>query len=98
MRPSALVRQHIVQMKEAISHYPVRNPRLFGSSARGDDRQDSDVDILVDPLPQTTLYDLAELELELELESILGCKVDVRTPGELAPEVAERVASDLRPM
>ena len=96
MRPSVLVRQHIDQVKKAISHYPVRNPRLFGSSARGDDRQDSDVDILVDPLPQTTLYDLAELELELE--SILGCRVDVRTPGELAPEVAERVASDLRPM
>jgi uncharacterized protein len=96
MRPSALVRQHLDQVKKVISHYPVRNPRLFGSSARGDDRPDSDVDILVDPLPQTTLYDLAELELELE--RILGCKVDVRTPGELAPEVAERVASDLRPM
>lgn len=96
MRPSDLVRQRIDQVKKAISHYPVRNPRLFGSSARGDDRQGSDVDILVDPLPHTTLYDLAELELELE--SILGCKVDVRTPGELAPEVAERVASDLRPM
>ena len=96
MRPSALVRQRIGQVREAISHYPVRNPRLFGSSARGDDRQDSDIDILVDPMPQTTFYDLAELEIELE--QILGCKVDVRTPGELAPEVAARVAPDLRPM
>jgi uncharacterized protein len=96
MRPSTLLQQHIDQVREAISRYPVRNPRFFGSSARGDDRQDSDVDILVDPLPQTTFYDLADLEMELE--DILGCKVDVRTPRELAPEVAERVAPDLRTM
>jgi predicted nucleotidyltransferase len=96
MRPSTLLQQHIDQVQEAISRYPVRNPRLFGSSARGDDRQDSDVDILVDPLPQTTFYDLADLEIELE--DILGCKVEVRTPRELAPEVAERVAPDLRTM
>jgi predicted nucleotidyltransferase len=51
---------------------------------------------LVDALPQTTFYDLADLEMELE--GILGCKVDVRTPRELAPEVAERVAPDLRTM
>src|ERR1700682_5310871 len=58
MRPSTLLQQHIDQVREATSRYPVHNPRLFGSSARGDDRQDSDVDILVDPLPQTTFYDL----------------------------------------
>ncbi len=96
MRPSALVRQHIDRVREAISHYPVRNPRLFGSSARDEDRQDSDLDILVDPEPRTTLYDLAELEMELE--AILGCKVDIRTPGDLAREVADRVAPDIRPM
>lgn len=94
MRPSALVRRHVDRVKKAISHFLLRNPRLFGSSARGDDRQDCDVDILVDSLPQTTLYNLAELEQE----SILGCSVDVRTPEALVLEVAERVASDLRPM
>lgn len=96
MTPSALVRHHIDRVREAISHYPVRNPRLFGSSARGEDRPDSDLDILVDPEPRTTLYDLAELEMELE--AILGCKVDVRTPGDLAADVAERIAPDLRPV
>lgn len=96
MTPSAVVRQNLERVKNTIARYPVRNARLFGSSARGDDRPDSDVDILVDPEPQTTLYDLADLELELE--ALLGCKVDVRTPGDLAPEVADRVARDLRPM
>ncbi len=96
MRPSALVHQNIDRVREVISRFPVCNPRLFGSTARGDDRPDNDVDILVDPLPQTTFFDLAELEMELE--RTLGCKVQISTPGGLAPDVAERVEPDLRPM
>jgi predicted nucleotidyltransferase len=34
----------------------------------------------------------------MELEAILGCKVDIRTPGDLAREVADRVARDIRPV
>jgi hypothetical protein len=96
MKPSALIHQHIASVREVISRFPVRNPRLFGSAARGDDRPDSDVDILVDPLPQATLYDLADLEMELE--RVLGCKVQIQTPGGLAADVKERVRPDLRPM
>jgi len=96
MKPSALIHQHIDSIREVLSRYPVRNPRLFGSAARGDDRPDSDIDILVDPLPEATFYDLADLEMELE--RILGCKVEVQTPGGLPADVAERVQADLRPM
>jgi predicted nucleotidyltransferase len=96
MTPSTLVRENLDRVKETIARYPVRNPRLFGSAARGQDRLDSDLDILVDAEVRTTFYDLAELELELE--AMLGCRVDVRTPGELAPEVAARIAPDLIPM
>jgi predicted nucleotidyltransferase len=50
------------------------------------------------PRPQSSesasFYDLARLELELE--SILGCKVDVLTPAGLAPDIADRTISDLR--
>jgi predicted nucleotidyltransferase len=96
MKPSALIRQHMDSVREVISRFPVRNPRLFGSAARGDDGPESDVDILVDTLPETTFYDLADLEMELE--RLLGCKVQVQTPGGLAADVAERVRPDLRPM
>jgi predicted nucleotidyltransferase len=96
MKPSELLRLHIDRVRDIIARYPVRNPRLYGSSARGDDREDSDLDILVDPEPQASLYDLARLELDLE--AILGCKVEVRTPGGLAADVGKRVAPDLRPI
>jgi predicted nucleotidyltransferase len=84
------------QVLEVISRYPVRNPKLFGSAARGEDSEISDLDILVEPEEKTTFYDLARLELELE--SILGCKVDISTPGGLASKVAKGMASDLKPL
>jgi predicted nucleotidyltransferase len=96
MKPSALIHQHIDSVREVISRFPVRNPRLFGSAARGDDHPGSDIDILVEPLPETTFYDLAALEMELE--RVLGCRVQVQTPGGLAADVAERVRPDLRPV
>jgi hypothetical protein len=46
--------------------------------------------------PGATLYDLAQVELELE--SVLGCKVEVLTKGFLAPDVAENVKPDLTPL
>jgi predicted nucleotidyltransferase len=70
------------------------NPRIFGSTARGDDAEGSDLDILIEAPPGTTLYDLARVELE----SVLGCKVEVLTRGFLAPDVAESVETDLAPI
>lgn len=46
--------------------------------------------------PGTTLYDLARVELQLE--ELLGCKVEVLTEGFLAPDVAENVEADLAPI
>jgi predicted nucleotidyltransferase len=42
------------------------NPRVFGSVLRGRDTESSDLDILVDPLPGTTLFDLGGLQIALE--------------------------------
>jgi predicted nucleotidyltransferase len=74
----------------------MRNPRIFGSVTRGQDTEQSDLDILVDAPPGTSLYDLAGVEIELE--AILGCKVEVLTKGFLAPDVAERADADLVPI
>jgi predicted nucleotidyltransferase len=96
MNPSASLHQHLEEVREVFSRYPVRNPRIFGSAARGEDSGKSDLDILVEPGEQASFYDLAKLELELE--AILGCKVDVLTPDGLGPDVARRMAADLRPL
>jgi predicted nucleotidyltransferase len=58
-----------------------RNVRLFGSVARGEEREDSDVDFLVTLEAGRTLLDLARLELQLE--RILGRSVDVVTESSL---------------
>jgi len=92
MRPSEALAKNRDKVLEIIGRYPVANPRVFGSAARGDDTEESDLDILVDRRGTLTLIDLAKLEMELE--GLLGVKVDVRTPGEFGPAASARIATD----
>lgn len=62
----------------------VERVRVFGSVARQQDDADSDIDLLVDPAPDATLFDLAQLELDVE--ELLGRKVDVVSARSLDPE------------
>ena len=72
-----------------VSNHRAANPRLFGSSVRGFDGEDSDIDILVDALPGATLFDLGALQVELE--ELLGAPVDLLTPGDLPAGFREKV-------
>ena len=96
MKPSVSIAKHRDQVREILERHRMGNPRIFGSTARGDDAEGSDLDILIEAPPGTTLYDLARIELELE--SVLGCKVEVLTSGFLAPDVAERAEADFAPL
>jgi predicted nucleotidyltransferase len=96
MRPSEILAAKADKVREIIARYPVRNPRVFGSVARGEDEEGSDVDLLVEPLRGTTYFDLAGLEIELA--ELLGVKIEIATPGGLRPDFAERIASDLKPI
>ena len=96
MRPSEILAAKADEIREIIARYPVRNPRIFGSAARGDDEEGSDLDLLVDPLRGTTYLTLAKLQLELE--AFLGVGVDIATPRAIGPRLAERVNRDLRPL
>ena len=67
--------------------------RVFGSVARGEDRPDSDVDLLAE-LPQgMSLFGLARLQAELE--AILGTRVDLVPSADLKPDVRSRADRDL---
>jgi len=68
------------------------NVRVFGSVARGDQRYDSDIDFLVDFEPGRSLFDLTGLWLDLE--TVLGCKVDVVSSRGLKPRLASEVMRD----
>jgi predicted nucleotidyltransferase len=96
MRPSVALEANVERVMEIIRRFDVSNPRVFGSAARGDDDETSDLDLLVDPGADITFYDLARLQSELE--KVLGCKVDVTTPNGLSPDVTRNAASDLRPL
>ena len=93
MRPSLALRANAERVAAILSRFDVRNPRVFGSTARAEDDEASDLDILVDPGDDVTLFDLARLERELS--AVLGCKVDVTTPGGLSPEAAENARRDM---
>lgn len=94
MRPSEALAKHSDEVLRIIAGYPVSTPRVFGS-ARGEDTEDSDLDILVDDCHAST-FDLAGLELELK--ALLRSHVDIRTLGDLATDVAGRVSYDLKPL
>jgi len=73
----------------------VTNLRVFGSVARGQDRPDSDVDLLADLPPGMGLLGLGRVQAELE--DILGTRVDL-IAGTLKPEVRARADRDLVPL
>lgn len=69
---------------------------MFGSVLRGNDTEDSDFDVLVDPLPGATLLDLGAIQIELE--EVLGVAVDVLTPGDLPLKFRAQVLQEAVPV
>jgi uncharacterized protein len=81
MKPSAALHAHLAAIRHIVSTHRASNPRVFGSVILGDDTERSDLDILVDPTAETTLMDVAGIQVELE--RLLGVSVDVLTPRAL---------------
>lgn len=96
MRPSLLLKRHCAAVREAARRHRTSNPRVFGSVLHGTDREGSDLDILVDALPGTTLFDLGGLQDELE--SMFGIHVDVLTPEDLPVKFRDQVLAEARPV
>lgn len=98
MRPSESLSLHRTEILEVLSRYRVENPRVFGSIARGEDDEKSDIDLLVDNLPGFTLFQYGQLIDELEF--ITKKKTDVITTSSLngSPEFLERVTNEAVPL
>jgi hypothetical protein len=73
-----------------------RNVRVFGSVARGEARADSDIDLLVDVESGRSLLDV--VGLWLDLEELLGRKVDLLTEGGVNPHLRETILTEARPL
>ena len=84
------------EKREAIlcicAKHGAHNVRVFGSVARGEADEQSDIDLLVDMEPGRSLLDLGGLLMDLQ--ALLGQKVDVVTERGLKPRIRERVLAE----
>jgi predicted nucleotidyltransferase len=86
-------RDEILQLR---AKYGARNVRVFGSVARGEADEQSDIDLLVEFEPNRSLLDHAGLWVELQ--ELLGVKVDVVSAHGLKPRIRERVLQEAIPL
>ncbi|MCG5531581.1 nucleotidyltransferase domain-containing protein [Halorhodospira halochloris] len=96
MRPSVVLDLQRGAVREAVGRFRTANPRVFGSVLHGTDRDDSDLDLLIDALPGATLFDLGGLQEELE--TLLGVCVDVLTPADLPKKFRAKILAEARPV
>jgi uncharacterized protein len=79
MKPSEALRLHREDIRRVVAQNDACNPRIFGSVLHGDDTEDSDLDLLVDPIDGKTSL-LSLVRIKREIEALLGVKADVLTP------------------
>lgn len=94
MRPSQALSLHSARIRQIALDHHVQDIRVFGSALRGDDHEDSDLDLLVQPTAQTTLFDIGAIRHELK--ELLGIDIDVLTPGSLPEKFRAQVLRDAR--
>jgi predicted nucleotidyltransferase len=94
--PSVALQANQVAVRDAVRRFRTRNPRVFGSVLHGEDKDGSDLDLLVDPLPGATLFDLGGLQVELE--EMLGVPVDLLTPEDLPTKYRQKVLLEALPI
>jgi predicted nucleotidyltransferase len=96
MRPSEAFHEHRAAIRQIVERHRACNVRVFGSVLHGDDVEGGDLDLLVDPLPQATLMDIAAIQLDLE--KMLGIPVDVLTPKALPEKFRGAVLAEAEPV
>ena len=96
MRPSEALAAHRAEILAIAAARGAGNVRVFGSVARGQDLEGSDLDLLVDLTSGMSLY--AYLRLQLDIEDALGVKVDLCTEDEIDPRLKARVLAEARPV
>jgi len=96
MKPSDALTLHRDAIRDIVYTHKARNVRVFGSVLHGQDTPDSDLDLLVDPTPETTLFDIGAIRHELG--KLLGVSVDVLTPRALPDSFRATVLAEARPV
>ena len=93
---AGLLKEKAAQIRRLARAHGVVRLRVFGSYASGVAREASDLDLLVALEPERDLLDLAGFKLDLE--DLLGCKVDVVTEAALSPYLRDHILSQTKPL
>jgi len=96
MKPSEALASNRALIRHVVESHRARNARVFGSVLNGLDTDESDLDILVDPTSETTLMDVAAIQVELQ--RLLGVSVDVLTPNALPDTFRSRILFEAIPV
>lgn len=96
MKPSDLLEQHREAIRRIVTQNRARNPRVFGSVLFGEDTETSDLDLLVEPDDDMSLFDIGAIRWELR--KLLGVTVDVVTPHALPESFRNEVLADAVPV
>lgn len=96
MKPSEALNAHRSSIRRIVESHRACNPRVFGSVLHGNDTHESDLDILIDPTPETTLFDIGAIRHELL--QLLGLPVDVQTPKSLPEKFRALVLAEAMPI
>jgi predicted nucleotidyltransferase len=88
--------RHRDDVRRVVGKHGLANPRVFGSVARGDDQDSSDIDLMVDVGPTTTGFALGSAYMELR--DLLGVPLDLITSRQVPPGARERVFAEAVPV
>ena len=96
MRPSIALNTYRDQIRAIVKAHHAENVRVFGSVIRGEDTDESDLDLLIEPYLKTSLMDIGAIRLELK--ALLRINVDVVTPKSLPESFRDQVLSESVPV
>ncbi|NQW68759.1 MAG: nucleotidyltransferase family protein [Betaproteobacteria bacterium] len=96
MKPSIALNANRAQIRLIIEAHHASNARVFGSVANSTDIDGSDLDVLIDPSPETTLFDIGAIRYKLK--HLLGVPVDVLTPNALPEKFRSSVIAGAMPI
>jgi uncharacterized protein len=96
MKPSLALQGNQELIKQIAARYGASNVRVFGSVARGEDTERSDLDLLVDMEEDRSIWDLAELQGDVR--EALRCDVQIVLSDSLHRLLRDRILGEARPI
>lgn len=97
IKPSvALLSVNVDEIKRIVLANNGFNPRIFGSVLHGTDTEESDLDLLLDPKPEMTYFNIGAIMDEVQ--RLLGVPVDVATPDALPKSSRDRILREAKPL